>query len=120
MPNYYSDYVSQDFKVHYDARILEGILNELRPNAAEIVKEYGEIIRDETSAGAPVDTGDLQKSYLEESKMTEELVYTVSDGVPYGIFQELGTSKMAAQPHLIPAIENNAGDFSEAFEGLVK
>lgn len=120
MPNYYSDYVSQDFKVHYDARILEGILEELRPNAAKIVQEYGETIRDETSAGAPVDKGDLQKSYMEESKMTDELTYTVSDGVEYGIFQELGTSRMAAQPHLIPAIENNAGEFADAFEELIK
>lgn len=26
------------------------------------------------------------------------------DGAPYGLFQEVGTSKMAAQPHLRPAL----------------
>lgn len=27
-----------------------------------------------------------------------------TDGAPYGLFQEVGTSKMAAQPHLRPAL----------------
>lgn len=30
---------------------------------------------------------------------------TSTDGAPYGLFQEVGTSKMAAQPHLRPALD---------------
>jgi HK97 gp10 family phage protein len=31
------------------------------------------------------------------------------DGAPYGLFQEVGTRKMAAQPHLRPALDDLAG-----------
>jgi HK97 gp10 family phage protein len=31
------------------------------------------------------------------------------DGAPYGLFQEIGTRKMAAQPHLRPALDDLAG-----------
>lgn len=30
---------------------------------------------------------------------------TTETGAPYGLFQEVGTSKMAAQPHLRPALD---------------
>jgi hypothetical protein len=30
---------------------------------------------------------------------------TSPEGAPYGLFQEVGTSKMAAQPHLRPALD---------------
>jgi HK97 gp10 family phage protein len=40
--------------------------------------------------------------------------------VEYGVYQEFGTSKMAAQPFLVPAIEAWAEKFYKAFEGLFK
>lgn len=42
-------------------------------------------------------------------KQTSEKVptFVITDGVEYGIFTEFGTSRMAAQPALVPAIESN-------------
>lgn len=34
---------------------------------------------------------------------------TTPDGHPYGLFQEIGTSKMEAQPHLRPAVDDVRG-----------
>lgn len=34
---------------------------------------------------------------------------TTPQGAPYGLFQEVGTSKMPAQPHLRPAVETEMG-----------
>jgi len=41
----------------------------------------------------------------------------VHDGVEYGVFQELGTDKMAAHPFMRPAIEANRRSFEQAFRG---
>jgi len=38
----------------------------------------------------------------------------VADGVEYGAYQEFGTSKMAAQPFMRPAIEAVRGPFQKA------
>jgi HK97 gp10 family phage protein len=40
--------------------------------------------------------------------------------VEYGIFQELGTSKMPAQPFLIPALEAWRNRFLDAFRELFR
>jgi HK97 gp10 family phage protein len=52
---------------------------------------------------APVDTGALKNS-LNTQKIGESKYY-IQDGVEYGIYQELGTRRMAAHPFMIPAIE---------------
>ena len=39
----------------------------------------------------------------------------VADGVNYGIYQEMGTVKMAARPCAVPAIEAVRGGFAQAF-----
>jgi HK97 gp10 family phage protein len=52
---------------------------------------------------APVDTGALQNSI--RASMQSDLLWWVGDGVEYGIYQELGTSRMAAHPFMRPAVE---------------
>jgi HK97 gp10 family phage protein len=52
---------------------------------------------------APVATGALKNSL--NTQKQSEAHYTVSDGVEYGIYQELGTGKMSAHPFMIPAVE---------------
>ena len=50
----------------------------------------------------PVDTGALQESiHVEKGDQLGE--YRVVASEPYAAFVEFGTSKMAAQPYLIPA-----------------
>ena len=103
-----------------DTTVLDRITAELKPRAARIVKNYGNMITSSAIKNAPVDTGALMNSLSSESKMTGDLTFTVSDGVEYGVFQELGTSKMAAQPFMTPAIEAWRDKFFAAFSELFK
>jgi HK97 gp10 family phage protein len=106
--------------VYVDTEILDRITEDIRPNAAEVVNTYGLLIASDAAKSAPVDTSALRNSILSESAMSEEMTYTVQDGVEYGVFQEFGTSKMAAQPFMIPAVEKWSSKFLKAFEGLFK
>ena len=103
-----------------DTSVLDRITEQMKPKAAQIVNTYGLAIASEAAQNAPVDTGALRNSITSESGMTDELTYTVQDGVEYGIFQELGTSKMAAHPFMIPALEHWAQRFEQAFAELFK
>jgi len=54
----------------------------------------------------PVDTGRLRSSITNElGQDGEGLVATIGTNVEYAPYVELGTSKMAAQPFLLPALE---------------
>jgi len=103
-----------------DTRVLDRITAQMRPRAREIVNTYGQLIAGDAAQMAPVDTGALKTSLVSESQMTDDLTFTVQDGVEYGVYQELGTSKMAAQPFLIPAIEKWKQRFQDAFAELFK
>lgn len=50
---------------------------------------------------APVKTGWLRDSYKKETLTPLHIL--IGSMVNYSIFQELGTSKMAAQPHVVPS-----------------
>jgi HK97 gp10 family phage protein len=51
----------------------------------------------------PVDTGRLRNSI--HAVKDGHLEYHIQDGTNYGVFQEFGTSKMPAQPFLMPAVD---------------
>ena len=106
--------------VSVDYSLLDEMIAGLDDKVAEIVLDIGGETALEASENAPFDTGDLARSYIEESKMTDKMTYTVSDGVPYGIFQELGTSRLPARPHLIPAFEKVEEKLLKALEALMK
>ena len=106
--------------VKIDTRVLDKITAEMKPTASKLVERYGWAITSEAKKNAPVDTAALRNSILSESMMTGDLSFTVQDGVNYGIFQELGTSKMAAQPFLLPAVEVWRQKFLDAFAELFK
>ena len=59
-------------------------------------------------------------SILSESHLEKPLVFILQDGVTYGIHLELGTSKMAAYPFVIPAIKWGEKDYINAFKDLFK
>ena len=54
---------------------------------------------------APVDTGFLRNSIQTLSVTSREAVIGV--GAEYGVYQEMGTRFMRAQPIMRPALENN-------------
>lgn len=58
----------------------------------------------------PVDTGRLRSSITNEiGQDGGGLVALIGTNVEYAPYVELGTSKMAAQPFLLPALEAGAG-----------
>lgn len=60
--------------------------------------------------------------YLDDAKLQEIIKATaggvksriIADGVLYGVFNELGTSKMAARPALVPAFEKHTQNLDKA------
>ena len=86
-----------------DTRVLDAIIAQHRQEAGVIVRGAAFSVEGESKVRAPVDTGALKNS-LNTSEVND-LNYRVSDGVEYGIYQELGTSKMRAQPFMVPAVE---------------
>jgi len=103
-----------------DTKVLDRIAAEAKPKARAIVSKYGNMVAHTSMVNAPVDTGALMNSIGAQSRMTDDMTYTVSDGVEYGVYQEFGTSKMAAQPFMTPAIEAWTQRFLDAFKELFK
>lgn len=63
---------------------------------------------------APVDTGNLKQSIsTEHARSTEAATSTVYTNVEYGLYQEMGTVKMAAHPFLMPALNANKSTFEQ-------
>ena len=57
---------------------------------------------------APVDTGTLRNSISDEIEKTTDSITGVSGtNIEYAVYQELGTSKMAAHPYLEPSFQAN-------------
>ena len=100
-----------------DVSGLERIMNSLE-TVPEVLETYAGLMAEKASNDAPVDTGALSESIKYE--MVDEYTARIHDGVPYGIFQELGTSKMAAQPFFIPAIMSYIDSFIGAIKGLFR
>lgn len=106
--------------VQLDTTVLDKITAEMKPEAGKIINTYGQAMASEAAQLAPIEFGALRNSILAQSKMIDLLTFRVSDGVEYGIMQEFGTSKMAAQPFMLPAIEAWRERFLNAFGELFK
>ena len=106
--------------IYLDTALLDKITTEMRPKASAIVNKYGLAITSEAARRAPVDTSALRNSILSESHMEGDMTFVVSDGVEYGVWQEFGTGRMAAQPFLVPAVESWRDKFLNAFSELFK
>lgn len=66
------------------------------------------IVRDEAVRICPVDTQRLRSSLtFEIEKKGKEIIGRIGTNVEYSIFVEYGTSRMAAQPYLRPALAKN-------------
>lgn len=99
-----------------DTRILEKMLSRLQPRAAEVVKGAAFKVQARTAIAAPYDTGALSNSIAAEQE--SPLGWLVRDGVTYGVFNELGTSRMGARPFMAPSVEAERVPFSIAFRAL--
>lgn len=100
------------------SELLEQFLE--KPTAlAPVVKKHAFAIQADAAKNAPVDTGALKNSLTAEEVDANH--WTISDGVEYGVFQELGTSKVPAQHFLGGAAEREADKFfADVREELTK
>lgn len=86
------------------------------PKAAAAVQKTTFAIAQDAQTSAPVDTGKLWASVQPE--IVAPLTGVVKVGAEYGHYVEFGTTKMAAQPYLIPAAEQNRAMFMAAMRGV--
>lgn len=74
-------------------------------------------IEAQAKARAPVRTGFLRSSIAASGAGLE---WQVSVGAAYAVFVEFGTSRMAARPYLVPAVEAVAPGFIDALAKVVR
>ena len=100
--------------IKIDTQALEDYANKLGASIDRALAGLAAQVSGRAKDSAPVDTGALKNSI--DFEKVDEGTYWVKDGVEYGIYQELGTSKMAAHPFLVPAMEQAAKDVASAVE----
>jgi hypothetical protein len=98
-----------------DTRKLDQITAQLGYNADQVVKWLAFQVEAGAKMRAPVDTSALRNSLHTEQQ--EEAWYRVSDGVDYGIYQELGfrhhgSGRFIHNPFMVPAAEEIRDDIN--------
>jgi len=87
-------------------------------NVSQAVKASAERVKTAGQSNAPVGpTGDLRESIgvdMYGDGRSVGLTAVIGPTVRYGLFVEKGTSKMAAQPFMAPALEAEAPGFQKA------
>lgn len=113
-----------------DTRVLDAIASSLDMNTDNVLQSVAFQVEAEAKKRAPRDplrppmdmtvpvTGALRNSIHTEKK--KRGLYWVADGVEYGIYQELGTSRMQARPFMVPAVEKVRGYLDDMFARLFK
>jgi len=87
-------------------------LKEKPASLAPIIKRHALNIQANAAQDAPVDTGALKNSI--HAEQVDENNWIVEDGVEYGVYQELGTSKGVTAKHFLGgATEREAEPFFE-------
>lgn len=103
-------------RVTLDTRVLDNLIKTAPNRISAILRTSVFAIVGDAKIRAPVATGALRNSIDAEEK--NKLLWHIHDGVEYGIFQELGTSRMRAQPFLTPAVMAEEQHFLGAFKEL--
>lgn len=88
-------------KVKISTRVLDRILDNSKKNADDANKKVADEIVEIAKNNAPVVSGELKNSIETVSDNGKSYVVV---GADHGGFVEFGTSKMAAQPYLAPAV----------------
>ncbi len=92
---------------------LSELIDQIKEKPKEVtpvIRKYALKIQGEAAIASPVKTGALKNSFT--SKEISETMYHVMDGMTYGVFQELGTSRGVPARHMLGgACERNADAF---------
>lgn len=120
-------------RVTTDTTRLNRLIDRIPGNRKTAIKAVGFRVEALAKMKAPVDLGNLRNSiYMRSSEenpvselATEELpkppessVY-IGPSVEYGVYQELGTNVMDAQPYMLPALREVESELEESFGVLV-
>jgi HK97 gp10 family phage protein len=103
--------------VEIDTAVLNRILRNLPGNAEAAVRRVALDVSEAAKLKAPVDTGALQNSI--DARQVSPTEYHVGPTVDYGVYVELGTRYMAAQPYLGPAVRSVEAGLIAAFGDVV-
>lgn len=103
-------------------------IDDLTPAALKAVEngmdEALDVLQQAAKQEAPVadeDGGELRDSIFKQRRRRGDVVMgTVGTRAEHGAHVEYGTSKMAAQPFLYPALKQNRGRVREIIENAVK
>jgi hypothetical protein len=101
------------------SELLEQFMVTAPEKMQKVVKKNAFIIQAEAVRDAPVDTGTLKNSIIAE-ETDDPNKWEVSDGVEYGVFQELGTSKGVTAKHFLGGAAERRADpfFDEVKDAL--
>lgn len=100
--------------------------DELRATRNDAVKKARDATRltaanitRDAKLAAPVDTGNLRSSIGFNLSRGNHIVAEIGPTANYGIYLELGTYKMAAQPYLFPATDRHVPAWEAALARIV-
>lgn len=93
---------------------LERAAAEVGVKASAIVRKTAYDIEGDAKNRAPVDTGFLRSSISTTITGRATITAEIGPTAEYGIYQELGTSRMPAQPYLAPAFDRRLPAFETA------
>jgi HK97 gp10 family phage protein len=114
--------------IKLDTKVLDDIAAKLDMNTDKVLQSVAFQVEAEAKKRAPRDpqrppmdmtvptTGALRNGIHTEKKKPG--LYWVADSVIYGIFQELGTSRMPARPFMVPAVEKARQQLADLFKRL--
>lgn len=96
---------------------VDEVKDALEHQIALALAKVGFAAEDHVKALAPVDTGRLRSSI---THLVDDRSVTIGTNVEYAKYQEMGTSRMKAQPFLEPGISNNMEQFKEIIRDALK
>ena len=92
-------------------------LSDIENNFADIIGQGAQTVCESAKSLCPVDTGRLQSSINVQPGGNTAVI---SADTEYAVFVEFGTSKMAAQPYLVPALLSNTQAILSAIAEAIK
>lgn len=130
--------MSTGIAVELDTRELDRIVRDLHMNEEKVIRRLAFEIERAAKQNAPVKTGALKSSIYTVTETTDgydkaagavagknpdidlmeipdpdgNILARVGPCVEYGEYVEFGTSRMGAQPYLLPAVEQEEGKFN--------
>lgn len=101
--------MAQSGQIKYELKIDQAAIERLAggPDVTKALQVVGQVGEKSAKEHVRVDTGNLRRSITHELGQHDALnpYVRIGTNVEYGLFQEIGTRFMAAQPYLRPALE---------------